>query len=546
MSIINVQSILSGYSESKNAQAFIPTQQVKNCITSVLGIQNVTLPLGCIWGMASSTDYTYIRNCLLQYGTFSDAQIQALIDCISNCRVGATVSSLEKGFFQWKDCCNNTNIQFISNETYIVTGCVKTNSIQSYVDNNNQAISFSSITYGGVNCDCPAPSPTPTPTVTPTIGFTPTPTPTPTTTRTPTPTPTLTPTLTPTPTQTIQFIPVPKPTPSPSPSFNPPPTPTPSSNIPIIGCSTNVGITASALIVGPETRTYQINLTQQIGIVSLLFDLISCNDRATVVWNGQTVIDTGCLGNYLNSCANDPQCGGINVAPWNVPFITNCDLRTSFFKSAATPSFAYLTVRTPSPHPGSGPAAMCYYSIWNATMFCPIPASQPPIGPDSLIRLENNDQYVCLTGNTLTPITIPVGTTLTILPNWSVPPSQVSNLLGISHDIWFDGGIKVNNPQNVATVNSPNWQLQTQPSGFGGSYLKFNVNSSSGPYTYPIICGPLSGQTFSLVPSVIHKFKPISIKYNIPGSWDITIQTSTGSSNPKCFWYKFENHITVI
>jgi len=563
MSIINVQSILSGYSESKNAQAFKPTQQVKNCITSVLGIQNVTLPLGCIWGMAASTDYNYIRNCLSQYGTFSDAQIQALIDCISNCRVGATVIPLGKGYIQWKDCCNNLQTQFVfPNTTYVLSGCIKTNTIQSYVDNNNAPISFSSITYGSVNCDCPPPSPTPTPTVTPTINFTPTPTTTPTPTRTPTPTITPTQTITPTPTQTIQFIPVPKISPTPTSTFNPPPTPTPSPNIPIIGCNTSVGPTLQQTIIGPQTFLYKVNLGTQIGNVSLTLDVISCSDRATVIYDGQTVIETGCNGNYYAFCYADPQCNtGEQLAPWNAPYLSgdietgNCGLKASFHKPTASPTFAYLVMRTPSQHAGD----TCIESIYSVSLTCPDGRPNAPISSTSLKRLQTLDQYNCLTGNTLTPITIPANTVLTILPSWEIPPTGGNSVGGIIHTVWTEGGFPTPNPVSVSTIPfSPNWQNTQYPQvsyyystalpdlTFFGTQFKFGTNTSQGPWPYLVECGPSSGQTFSIIPQVLHTLKPFSVVYNTPGTYDITVKTHTQSGSLPCYWYRFKNYITVV
>jgi len=563
MTTINVKSILSGYSESLNAPGGKVPTQVRNCITTVLGISNATLPLSCAWGLTTSTDYMYIRNCLSKYGTFTDQQIQALIDCISNCRVGVTVSSQDKGLFQWKDCCNNTFTQFINNETLTITGCVKTNSVQSYVDQNSQGITLSAVTYGATNCDCPPPSPTPTPTVTPTLNYTPTPTPTLTATITPTPTITPTSTLTPTPTQTIQFIPVPKISPTPTSTFNPPPTPTPSPGIPTIGCGTSVGPTIQQAIIGPKTFIYKVNLGTQIGNVTLTLDIISCSDRATVIYDGQTVIETGCNGNYYAYCYTDPQCNtGEQLAPWNAPYLSgdletgNCGLKASFHKPTASPTFAYVVMRTPSQHAGD----TCIESIYSMSLSCPDGTPNAPISATSLKRLQTPDQYNCLTGDTLTPITIPVNTVLTILPAWSIPPTGGNNGANIKHTVWVEGGFPAPNPASVSTIPfSPNWQNTTYPQisyyysqalpnlTFFGTQFRFGTNATTqGPWPYLVECGPSSGQTFSIVPQIIHTLKPFSVVYNNPGTYDITVKTHTSGGALPCYWYRYKNHITVV
>jgi hypothetical protein len=562
MTVINIKSILSSYLESLNAPGGkIPTQ-VKNCITSVLGISNVTLPLSCAWGLTTSTDYQYIRNCLSQYGTFTDQQIQNLIDCLSNCKVGVTVSSQDKGLFQWKDCCNNTFTQFINNETVAITGCVKTNSVQPYVDTNNSAIVISASTYGSTNCDCPPPSPTPTPTVTPTLNYTPTPTPTPTSTLTPTPTITPTSSITPTPTQTIQFIPVPKISPTPTSTFNPPPTPTPSPGIPTIGCGTSVGPTIEQAIIGPKTFIYKVNLGTTIGNVTLALDVVSCSDRATVIYDGQTVLETGCQGQYYPFCYTDPQCDtGEQLAPWNAPYLSaniedgNCFNRASFHKPTASPTFAYVIMRTPSPHAG----ITCIESIYSMSLSCPDGRPNPPIGATSLRRLQTEDQYNCITGTTLSPITIPANTVLTIQPYWDLPPSGGQNNLGnIIHTVWAEGGFPAPNPASVSTIPfSPNWQNTWYPQAtypypilppltFFGTRFTFTTNSNQGPWPYLVECGPSSGQTFSIIPQILHTLKPFSVVYNNPGTYDLTVKVSQQNGALQCYWYRYKNHITVV
>jgi len=555
MATIDVKSILNSYKLTLITIPQIGQQiSVAKCLKQILAIAYNELPFGCLWGLANTSDYAYVSQCLAPFGTFTDTQIQNFLNCISNCRVGATVYPLSKGVVQWVDCCGNTNTQdLLPNVPYIISGCIKNNSVIPYVSPNYEPLIISAVTYGSVNCDCPPPSPTPTPTVTPSFGYTPTPTPT----KSVTPTVTRTPTLTPTKSVTPTITPTKTPTPTPtvttsslglSPTPTPTRTPTPTPNPPTIGCGTNVGISASALLVGPQTRTYLVNLGNQVGNVTLFFDIISCNDRASVVWNGETVIDTACQGNYLSSCIGDPQCGGIDVVPWNVPFISNCDNRATFYKSAATPSFAYLTVRTPSTHPGTGPGAMCYYSVWNATLSCPDGRTEPYIGPNSLIKLATNNEYICLTGTTLTPQTIQVGGSLTILPQWNLGTPPGSSYGTVEHSVYFEGGQIVSNPVNVSQIPfTPNWVTQPQPTT-GWVYTKMSLtnNSSSQSYAYPVVCGPSAGQTFNIAPGIIHKLKPITIKYNTPGVYDIVVNASASFSTPKCSWYKFKDYITVV
>jgi hypothetical protein len=574
---IDIKSILSDYLQSLNVASGKVPAQVKNCITSVLGISNVTLPLSCAWGLTSSVNYQYIRNCLSQYGTFTDQQIQALIDCISNCRVGVTVSSQDKGLFQWKDCCNNSFTQFINDETLTITGCVKTNSVQSYVGANNQAITLSAVTYGSTNCDCPPPSPTPTPTVTPTIGFTPTPTPTPTSTLTPTPTSTVTPTPTKSPFVYVPITPlIPFPTPTSSPL--PTPTPSPSPNIPTIGCGTSVGPSVSQQITGPKTFIYKVNLGTTIGNVTLFFDTAACNDRATVIWNSQSVIETGCQGNYYEDCYSDPQCNtGEILAPWNNPYVVpgtggnitenadsgECNNKISFYKSAASPTFAYIVLRTPSPHtPNYNGSLVCQTSVYSASLSCPDGQTFPVIGSNSLIRLQTTQQYNCLTGNTLTPITIPTNTVLTILPAWSLPPGSGSEG-NIKHTVWVEGASAVPNPAGVyAPVNgSPNWSSVANPQTiydsvipnpilpptvFNGTRFRLSTNSSAGPWNWTYQCGPNAGQSFSLFPQPLHFLKPFSVKYITPGVYDITVKVWRQNGPMNCYWYRYKNYITVV
>jgi hypothetical protein len=585
---IDIKSILSGYSESLNAPSGKIPIQVKNCITAVLGISNVTLPLSCAWGLTSSVNYEYIRNCLSQYGTFTDQQIQALIDCISNCRVGVTVSSQDKGLFQWKDCCNNSFTQFINNETLTITGCVKTNSVQSYVGANNQSITLSAVTYGSTNCDCPPPSPTPTPTVTPTLNYTPTPTPTPTSTLTPTPTSTVTPTPTKSPFVYIPITPIiPFPTPTSSPF--PTPTPSPSSGIPTIGCGTPIGFTASNAIIGPKTFMYKVNLGTQIGNVTLNFDLKTCNDRATVIYDGQAVIETGCQGQYYEACWSDPQCNtGELLAPWNNPYIIpstvtdvnngnvspgniqenqnsgECNHKISFYKSAASPTFAYLVVKSPSPHTlNYNGVYICDKTIWNGSLSCPDGNTFNFLGPESLKLLTTQQQYNCLTGNTLTPMTIPVNTVLTILPSWGYPPGGGS-LGNVKHTVWVEGASAVSNPAGVyAPANgSPNWVVtsnpqtvydiviptpQLPPTTFNGTRFYLASNVSSGPWDITLQCGTNAGMAGQLYGNTVHYFKPFSVKYTTPGVYDITVKVwRQNSTDLNCGWYRYKNYITVV
>lgn len=567
MPVINIKNILQSYQQTLNIPAALNFPlPVKNCLQSVLGITNPTIGIGCAWGLLNTSDYDYVSNCLSNYGPFTNTQLQNLIDCISNCRVGATVYSTEKGPIQWYDCCGQIyNDIVFPNVPYVISGCIRNYSVLPSVVGSQPPITLSAVTYGGVNCDCPPPSPTPTPTVTPSFGYTPSPTPTPTITPTVTRTPTKTPTQTPTPTPTKSSIniwipPTPEykpPTPTPTTTASPTPTVTPSvsANITSISCGTDFGNTISALVSGPFTRTWKINLGTQTGMTSLFFDLISCNDRATVEWNNKVVIETGCLGNYAvpNS---DPQCSSVPVAPYLVPYITNCDLRASFFKSAATPTFAYVRIKTPSPF------GICEYSIFNARLSCP--DGQPDVaGPCSLKTLETSSQKQCLSGDCLTKRTISVGDTITFLPNWSFNFPGVNEQPSVNN-LYFEGGQLVPNPSNITNINdlvfdpncngcnSYNWQLD--PTYFGSSWTKLRLdytpnftpgdgNNNNNTIIIPNYCG--IGDT-TIIGQRWYKYKPVTIQYNTPGTYSITIEGSSTFATPKCVWYKYDNYITVV
>jgi hypothetical protein len=260
------------------------------------------------------------------------------------------------------------------------------------------------------------------------------------------------------------------------------------------------------------------------------------------------VIDTGCQGNCSAGCPGSPQCSDLEVTPWNTQYTTNCNLRSTFYKSAATPTYAYVTIKTPPPHPD------CFYSVFTVRLDCPIANTTETIGPNSLIRLQTSQQLSCLTGTTLTPVTISAGETITILPSWGMTPAPGSTYYLIEQDVWVEGGQFVPNPNTVPPIGNPgstntppNWQLQPQPAA-GITHIKMSINDNGAyvngiPYTFT--CGPNVGQTIYIQPESIQLVKPFSMKFDTPGVFDITVQVSGQVSNPKCYWYKFKNWITV-
>lgn len=588
MPVINIKNILQSYQQTLSLPANLKFPlSVKNCLQSVLGITNPTIGIGCAWGLLNTSDYDYVSNCLSNYGSFTDTQLQNLIDCISNCRVGATVYSTEKGPIQWYDCCGQIyNDTVLPNVPYVISGCIRNYSVLPLVIGSQPSITLSAVTYGGVNCDCPPPSPTPTPTVTPTFGYTPTPTPTPTLTRTPTPTASNTPTPTRSQKPLIPITPLPIP---PTPSFNPTPTPTASPNIPSVGCGTQVGFTTSQSVTGPKTYIYKYNLGNQIGNVKLNIDFKTCNDRAIVIYDGQTVIDTGCQGQYYESCYSDPQCNtGELLAPWNNPYIIpstvtdvnngnvspgniqenqnsgECNNKISFYKSGASPTFAYLIVKSPSPHNlNYNGTYICDKTVWEGGLSCPDGDTFNFLGPNSLKLLTTQQQYNCLTGDTLTPMTIPVNTILTILPSWGYPPGSGS-LGDVKHTVWVEGASAVSNPTGVyAPANgSPNWVVTPNPqtvydivipnptlppTTFNGTRFHLASNVSSGPWGIVLQCGPNAGNTGQLYGSSVVYYKPFSVKYITPGVYDITVKVwRQNSTNLNCGWYRYKNYITVV
>ena len=555
MPAINIQSILSAYTSTLTVgPTGIPTNVI-NCLNTTLGIQNPSLLIGCVTILGSSSDYNLIRNCLSQYGTFSDEQISNYLDCIYDCKVGAVVGPRDKGYMQWKDCCGNIFTQFVlPSQTYTLSGCIRNNSIQSYVDANNGPISFSSITYGSGDCFCPPPSPTPTPTVTPTIGFTPTPTPTPTTTRTPTPTPTPTKTPTPTPTQTIQFIPVSKIPLTPTPTSNPTPTPTVSPNIQVVGCGTNFGLTTASNVNAPTTRTYQINLGTAIGNVQVGFNYQLSPDTMTLIWNNQTILASPCGDPFDQYVVNDPQCLGIPNFGGSPSFDNFRQYKIwTFYKSAATPTFAYVTVRTPSPFTGFD-GVTYNKSVWSANVACP--DNQPrKIGPNSLLELKTNSELTCLSGSPIQPQTITVGSKITVLPNWS-QGFPVTNGVFSLNKLYFEGAQYVSNPLQVPTnsFNSsvPNFSLLNFYSFSTGDWVEIGLNllnavaSSTYTYTKPTSCG---GGILPIPLNQLQNYRPVTVQYNTPGTYDISILSDNGQMGQNTngyLFYQFKNYITVV
>jgi hypothetical protein len=555
MPVINIQSILSAYTSTLTVgPTGIPTNVI-SCLKTAFGIENPTLFLGCANVLSNSTDYNLIRNCLSNYGTFTDEQISVYLDCIYDCRVGATVGPRDKGFMQWKDCCGNVLTQFVlPGQTYTLSGCIRNNSVQSFVDANNGPISFSSITYGSGDCFCPPPSPTPTPTVTPTIGFTPTPTPTPTVTRTPTLTPTTTKTPTPTPTQTIQFIPVPKVSPTPTSTSNPPPTPTVSPNIPTIGCGTNFSLTAGSNVNAPATRTYQINLGTAIGNVQVGFNYQISPDTITLIWNNQTIFSSPCQDPFNNYVENDPQCLGIPLFEGSPTFNNSESFKIwTFYKSATTPSFAYVTVRTPSPFTGFD-GVLYNKSVWSANVSCP--DNQPrKIGPNSLLELKTNSELTCFSGSPIQPQTITVGSKITLLPNWS-QGFPVNNGVFTKNRIYAEGAFVVANPSqvpiNVFNSSVPNFSLLNFYSFSTGDWAEIGLDisnavaSSTYTYTKPTSCG---GGVLPIPLNQLQNYRPITIQYNTPGTYSISIRSTNGQMGQPTngyLWYEFKDYIKVI
>jgi hypothetical protein len=555
MPTINIQSILSAYTSTLTVGPTGIPVNVVNCLNTTLGITNPTLLIGCATILNSSTDYNLIRNCLSAYGNFTNEQISSYLDCIYDCKVGATVIPKDKGFMQWKDCCGNIFTQFVEGgQTYTLSGCIRNNSIETYVDASNAPITFSVITYGGIDCFCPPPSPTPTPTVTPTIGFTPTPTPTPTVTRTPTPTPTPTKTPTPTPTQTIQFIPVPKISPTPTSTFNPPPTPTPSPNIQIIGCGTNFGLTASSNVSAPATRTYQINLGTAIGNVQVGFNYQISPDTMTLIWNNQTILNSPCQSPFDSYVENDPQCLGIPNFEGS-PTFNNIDSYKlwTFYKSAATPTFAYVTVRTPSPFTGFD-GVLYNKSVWGANVSCP--DNQPrKIGPNSLLDLKTNSELTCLSGSPIQPQIITVGSNITVLPNWT-QGFPVTNGVFAKNRIYFEGGQYVNNPVQVPTntfnTSAPNFSLLNFYSFPTGDWAEVGldvlnaISTATFTYSKPSSCG---GGTVQVPINQIQNYRPVTVQYNTPGTYSISIRSNNGQMGQPTngyLFYEFKDYITVV
>jgi hypothetical protein len=556
MPVINIQSILSAYTSTLTVNPTgIPTNVV-SCLKTAFGIDNPTLPFFCAVILTNSSDYNLIRNCLTNYGAFTDEQISVYLDCIYDCRVGATVGPRDKGYMQWKDCCGNVLTQFVlPGQTYTISGCVRNNSVQSFVDANNGPISFSSITYGSGDCFCPPPSPTPTPTVTPTIGFTPTPTPTPTVTRTPTLTPTLTPTPTKSPFVYVPITPIiPFPTPTPSPSFNPTPTPSVTPNIQIIGCGTNFGLTASSNVSAPATRTYQINLGSAIGNVQVGFNYQVSPDTITVVWNNQTILKSPCQDPFEDYVENDPRCEGTPNFEGSPTFSNTESYKIwTFYKSAATPSFAYVTVRTPSPFTGFD-GVLYNKSVWSANVACP--DNQPrKIGPNSLLELKTNSELTCFSGSPIQPQTITVGSKITVLPNWS-QGFPVVNGVFTKNRIYFEGGIVVNNPLQVPTnafvASVPNFGNLDFYNFSSGSWVENGLNilnaTSTTTYTYtkPSSCG---GGTTQVPMNQIQNYRPVTVQYNTPGTYSISIRSTNGQMGQPTngyLWYEFKDYIRVI
>jgi hypothetical protein len=555
MPVINIQSILTAYTATLTVGPTGIPVNVVNCLNSTLGITNPTLLIGCATILNNSTDYNLIRNCLSAYGNFTNEQISSYLDCIYDCKVGATVIPKDKGFMQWKDCCGNIFTQFVEGgQTYTLSGCIRNNSIETYVDASNAPITFSVITYGGIDCFCPPPSPTPTPTVTPTIGFTPTPTPTTTTTRTPTPTPTKTQTPTPTPTQTIQFIPVSKIPLTPTPTLNPTPTPSPSPNIQIIGCGTNFGLTASSNVSAPATRTYQVNLGTAVGNVLVKFVYNVSPDSITVIWNNQTILASPCSDPFSQYVVNDPQCQGIPNFEGS-PTFSNTESYSvhTFYKSAATPSFAYVTVRTPSPFTGFD-GVLYNKSEWSANISCPDNLFRK-IGPNSLLELKTNSELTCLSGSSIQPQTITVGSKLTVLPAWA-QGFPVTNGVFVNNSIYFEGAQVVNNPlqvpANTFVSSTPNFVTTSYFSFPTGDWASVRLNktnvTSTTTYTYskPSSCG---GGTVQVPINQIQNYRPVTVQYNIPGTYSISIRSNNGQMGQLTngyLFYEFKDYITVV
>lgn len=597
MATINVKNLLESYKSSINLQPGIKLPiNVRQCLQSTLGLTNVSLPIGCSFGLINSTNIDYIQSCLSQYGTFTTEQIEGYIRCLNTCYVGATVYPLNATLGEYTTCCGEKIQIDIKEENvgqpFILSGCIKNNTIIPIANSNGQVGQFSAVTYGEVSCECPPPTPTPTPTVTPSFGYTPTPTVTPTITPTVTPTLTTTPTNTPTPTPTkttiyewIKPFPeiTPTPTQTPNPSITPTPTVTPtvtpSTGIQSIACNQQISFGTTNSVPVNYEKTWVVNLGNSIGTVDVLWNPDYCPDRMIVNWNNDRVIDTGCQAdpNYLPWANPKPKCNDITTAEWNVPLlwgpfipnnpngsqtITPSNKILRFYKSAATPSFAYITVKTP---PGftacascSNPPVCSQQTTYSFKVGCP--TGNLPLKNDSLIRLSTPQQLSCLTGDTLEPIIINEDDIVTILPNWGLNNPGGTGAYGtLRHTIYVNGGQLVPNPAGTYNIpGTPNWNPSTPytPGGFqsppviGASITKviLEQNNTSASQYYPANypnCGPNANQPFNLSYGNLHYFKPVSFKFPVAGQYDITVVTDQQYGTIKQNWHKFKKVITV-
>ncbi len=280
--------------------------------------------------------------------------------------------------------------------------------------------------------------------------------------------------------------------------------PTPSSSsssssaIPSSSSSSDPGLPCSSVIIsgGQGVQVTEVNLGTATGYVTLNFDAYDVPDRFVVVWDNETVIDTG----YRGDPAYDADLGNLGLPP----VVGQGNGSATFNKYLSTPTKARLIVRAPL---GS--------TYWEATLGCPDPT--PPSSSSSSAPSCPLSVWVAAYCDALPELTTELfprpmsGVDFGLCEYQGVayippPSSSSSSSSGIASS-------------SSSSITPPPSSSSSSSSGIGEVFLKFKTNTnvwelSMAPYgvvaqmigfeyeprgTYSFIYGPCAGESVFII-----------------------------------------------